>query len=293
MRLPAHFKQPVPDSELLKKRKLLFSAYRINTVCRSAGCPNLAKCLKDNTATFMILGNICSRQCLFCAVEKGSPEVPDNAEPYHIAQVVKEMGLDYVVITSVCRDDLSDFGVGQFIKVVDSVRILNPDTKIELLIPDFSGDIHALERVVNVSPDCIGHNLEVVARLYPELNRVASYERSLWVISAIKKINSNIYVKSGIMLGLGEEKNEVTQALKDLKRANCDIVTIGQYLAPSRKHFPVKRFLAPGEFEEYRRIAQELGFKKVLSGPRVRSSYRARQVYWEIKSTPSLSTNYV
>jgi lipoic acid synthetase len=283
MRLPDYFIQPIPDGRLFNQRKRLFSVYNINTVCKSAHCPNQSRCLEENTATFMILGDICSRICLFCAVKKGRPKAPDIDEPYNIAMVVKEMNLDYVIITSVTRDDLPDFGVGQFVRVVEEIRRLSPQSRIELLIPDFCGNIYALKEIIKSHPDCIAHNLETVPRLYPELKRVAIYERSLFVLSELKKTNYHILVKSGIILGLGESRQEVIKVLKDLRKANCDIVTIGQYLSPSKDHYPVKKFLTEEEFKEYEQIAYSLGFKAVLSGPLVRSSYKAKEIYFKVR----------
>lgn len=286
MLLTSQFQQKIPDLVLLKRRRELFRAYRINTVCASAHCPNVGRCIEANAATFMILGNVCSRKCFFCAVDKGAPEKIDQDEPRHIAYVVREMGLDYTVITSPSRDDLPDFGAGHFVNTISAIRALNPRVKIEALIPDFCGSIDALEAVVGARPDCIGHNLETVARLYPSINRsVSAYVRSLAVISAVKKNNPDIYLKSGIMLGLGEEKYEVVEALGDLRSAGCDVTTLGQYLAPSPKHFPVKRFLDIAEFSDYKQIASDLGFAQVLSGPLVRSSYKAKEVYGSLVNT--------
>ncbi|HDZ77671.1 MAG TPA: lipoyl synthase [Candidatus Omnitrophica bacterium] len=277
--LPLYLKQKVLDSNKFLEREKLFKHYDINTVCKEAHCPNSARCLDENTATFLILGNICSRGCLFCAVEKGKPEAVNKNEVHSIASVVKQMRLEYVVITSVCRDDLEDFGAGQFVKTVDAIRLLSRDIKIELLIPDFCGSLDTLKTVIKSRPECIGHNLETVPRLYSLLNRISAYNRSLEVITRIKKNDSSICVKSGIMLGLGETEDEVRQVFEDLKYAGCDIVTLGQYLSPSVKHFPVKRFLELCEFERYREIGLNAGLKHVLSGPLVRSSYKAKETY--------------
>ena len=286
-KIPSYFKQRVPDPEKLSDRKKLFTRYQINTVCRQARCPNSGRCIDDNTATFLILGNICSRGCLFCAVKKGIPEEVNRGEAGSIAATVKQMGLGYVVITSVCRDDLADFGAGQFIKTVDAIRFLCPGIKIELLIPDFSGSKAALKTIVRLKPECIGHNLETVPRLYRALNRLSLYNRSLEVINRIKKIDSSICVKSGIMLGLGETEDEVRQVFEDLKSSGCDVVTLGQYLSPSAKHFPVKRFLELREFTRYREIGLGVGLKHILSGPLVRSSYKAKEIYRLVSSDNS------
>lgn len=282
MSLPAYFKQEIPKQNLFKQREKFFKDLSINTVCASAHCPNSAMCINDNTATFMILGNVCTRGCLFCAIDKGKPSAPDKLEPENIAQAARQMRLDYVVITSVCRDDLVDYGAGKFIEVVRAVRFLNPGVKIELLIPDFFGLAALLKSIADTDVDCVGHNLEMVPRLYPLLKRGTSYEMSLGVIKSLKKINSRIVVKTGLMLGLGEEKEEVLEVLKSLREVFCDVVVLGQYLAPSKKHFPVKRFLDIKEFEEYKDIALGLGFKAVLSAPLARSSFKAKEVCEEV-----------
>jgi lipoic acid synthetase len=282
-RLPSWLRQDIPDAKTLKLSHLL-SGFGVNTVCKQARCPNINYCFKNNQAAFMILGAICTRNCKFCAVSKLKNEHLgiDDDEPYRISEVVKLLGLNYVVITSVTRDDLSDSGASQFAKTVELIRAENKDIKIELLIPDFQGKIPSLQAVLDASPDCLAHNIEMVERLYSELRPMADYRLSLRVLKKAKELNPGIVTKSSIMLGMGETKKEVTITIKDLKNNYCDILTLGQYLAPSVNHYPVQEFIDIEQFKEYRDIALEMGFRSVLSGPLARSSYRADGAYEDV-----------
>jgi len=247
----------------------------LHTVCEQALCPNLMECFGRKTATFMILGKVCTRNCTFCNVGKGRPETVDADEPLHVAQAVKELGLRHVVVTSVTRDDLPDGGAGHFAAVVTKIRERNPDVVVEVLIPDFLGSIKALETVLDAGPDILNHNVKTAPRLYPEVRPMAVYERSLELLGNAKKLNGDIYTKSGIMLGLGESEREVLEVLRDLRAAGCDFLTVGQYLAPSKNHHPVVEYVHPDVFASYKEKALGMGFGYVASAPLVRSSYQA------------------
>ena len=279
-RLPFWFRQEIPGSGALELLRLL-SEFNVHTVCREANCPNLSYCFGNKKAAFMILGNTCTRSCRFCAVNKPQDKILslDRGEPERVAEVVKILGLDYVVITSVSRDDLVDKGAQVFAETIQSVRHRNKNIKIEVLIPDFQGRAESLKEVLDAAPDCLAHNIETVRRLYAELRPEASYARSLGILRAAKKLKLNIQTKSSIMLGLGETRAEIISTMHELRRSHCDYLTLGQYLAPSENHYPVKRFIDITEFQEYRRIGLSMGFKSVLSGPKVRSSYQAEEVY--------------
>jgi len=262
------------ENQVYKVRNLL-RRLDLNTVCEGACCPNLWECFTESTATFMILGNTCTRNCRFCIVAKGSPLLVDEKEPKRLARAVKKLGLKHVVITSVTRDDLADGGASQFFQTIVEVRSINPDVVIELLIPDFEGRKRAIKQVLEARPDIIGHNLETVPSLYGKVRPKASYERSLELLKLVKILQPDIYTKSGLMLGLGENEQEIFSVMEDLREINCDILTMGQYLQPSRFHLEVRRFIPPSEFEKYRRVAEKMGFLFVASGPFVRSSYKA------------------
>ena len=249
----------------------------LNTVCDEAACPNRGECFGRKTATFMILGSVCTRGCTFCNVAKGVSQPVDEKEPEHIAQAVKALGLKHAVITSVTRDDLPDGGAGHFARVIEAVGKESPDVTIEVLIPDFQGDSEALQKVVNAHPQIINHNVETVPALYPEVRPQASYQRSVNLIGRVKEMDASIRTKSGIMVGLGEKPEEVLQVLSDLRQVNCDFITIGQYLAPSPRHHAVVEYVPPAQFDYYRAKAYEMGFAHVASGPLVRSSYMAEQ----------------
>lgn len=253
----------------------LLARLSLNTVCREAKCPNLMECFSRRTATFMILGNTCTRNCSFCSVQKGIPEKADPEEPAKIGNAVRELVLKHAVITSVTRDDLSDGGAEQFVKVVEEIRKQSPGTTIEVLIPDFKGNIDALLAVIQSKPEILAHNIETVPRLYKEVREMANYEQSLKLLENVKKYSNEILTKSGLMAGLGEDENEVLNTMKDLRKADCDIITIGQYLSPTQNHRQVVEYVHPDKFENYRIQALKLGFRYAASGPFVRSSYRA------------------
>ena len=254
--------------EILKRLSL-------HTVCEQASCPNIMECFGRRTATFMILGKVCTRNCTFCDVHKGSPDMIDTDEPLHVAQAVKELNLRHVVITSVTRDDLADGGARHYAAVITKVRELNAEVIIEVLIPDFEGSYEALKTVIDARPDILNHNVETVPRLYPEVRPMAVYRRSLELLQNVKKMSSDTYTKSGIMLGLGENEQEVLEVFRDLREVGCNFLTVGQYLAPSKSHHPVVEYVHPDIFESYKVKALEMGFKYVASAPLVRSSYQA------------------
>ena len=262
----------------------------LSTVCQSAHCPNVGECFGKGTATFMILGRRCTRSCRFCAVDKGVPSPVDPLEPERVAEAVHKLGLRYAVITSVSRDDLSNGGADHFANTVLAIRRRCPATLIEILVPDFKGIQDAIETVCTANPDMFNHNIETVSRLYPEIRPQAIYDRSLNVLAMAA--SKGLAVKSGLMLGLGEMKGEVISTLKDLRRAGCAHLTLGQYLAPSKSHHAVSRYVPPDEFEEWRKIAKSIGFKEVAAGPLVRSSYRAEEFYTQSvqKKTPITET---
>jgi len=258
-------------SNIIKKGKL-------NTICQSARCPNVAECWSRKTATFLILGEICTRRCAFCAVEKGVPLLPSPNEPAQVADAVSLLGLRYAVVTSVTRDDLSDGGASLFAATIRAIKKKTPGIKVEVLIPDFKGDEKALKTVIRARPDILNHNLETTERLYPQIKRASqNYERSLKVLEKAKEMGA--VTKSGLMVGLGEKKEEIVQSLSDLRRVSCDLLTIGQYLQPSKTHAPVRKYYSPREFEHLKRTALCLGFRDVESGPLVRSSYKAHKMY--------------
>ncbi len=254
--------------EILKRLSL-------HTVCEQASCPNIMECFGRKTATFMILGKVCTRNCTFCDVQKGFPGEADADEPLHVAQAVKELKLRHVVITSVTRDDLADGGAGHYASVIEKVRELNPEVVIEVLIPDFEGSLEALKTVIDAQPDILNHNVETMPRLYPEVRPMAVYKRSLELLRNVKTLSAGTYTKSGIMLGLGESEQEVLEVFRDLREADCDFLTVGQYLAPSKSHHPVVEYIHPDVFESYKTKALEMGFRYVASAPLVRSSYQA------------------
>ncbi len=280
-RLPTWLRQPIPDAKRIEGMKQLFRGSRLHTVCESAHCPNTGKCWGQGVATFMILGEICTRACRFCAIDAGRPTELDLAEPQNVALAVKELDLRYVVITSVARDDLKDEGAGVFAQTILAIRELMPQTKVEVLVPDFSDKFESLKTVVDAKPQVISHNIETVRRLSPVIRPQADYDRSLSVLANYKKINASIFTKSSLMVGLGEKDDEVYEAMADLIAAGCDILTIGQYLAPSamKRHLPVLEFVTPEKFKEFETLGYKLGFKHVMSAPLVRSSFIAEEGY--------------
>ena len=272
-------KKRIPPFQDLQKVRSILNGTDLHTVCEEARCPNLGECFSRGTATFLILGRVCTRNCGFCAVEHGVPIPPDETEPEKVAQAVQKMGLRYVVITSVTRDDLLDGGAYLFSKAVQAIRALDPKIKIEVLIPDFQGNPSSLEIVLREYPDVLNHNIETVARLYPVVRPQAAYQISLDLLRRSKEDYPHIPTKSGFMLGLGEIREEVSELLRDLREVGCDFLTIGQYLQPRPDRLPVVRFVPPEEFEEYKRIGEEMGFKAVSSGPFVRSSFHAFEMF--------------
>jgi len=279
MRKPPWLKKRIPPFQDVQKVRSILEQTDLHTVCQEARCPNLGECFARETATFLILGRVCARDCGFCAVERGAPGPPDEAEPQRVAQAVQKMGLHYVVITSVTRDDLLDGGASSFAKTIRAIRALNPKIKVEVLIPDFKGDQDSLKTVLKESPEILNHNIETIPRFYPRVRPLADYKRSLDLLKKSKKDCPHIPTKSGYMLGFGETREEVLELLRDLKEAGCDFLTIGQYLQPRQDRLPVIRFVPPEEFEEYKRIAERMGFRAVASGPFVRSSFHAAQMF--------------
>ncbi|MCR4441323.1 MAG: lipoyl synthase [Peptococcaceae bacterium] len=268
-------------TEGLLEVKRMLDRLSLHTVCQEANCPNIMECFGKKTATFMILGNTCTRNCTFCNVTKGEPAPPDPGEPSRVAQAVKELGLKHAVITSVTRDDLADGGAGHFAEVIREIKKTGEEIVIEVLVPDFKGSRDALSVVVEAGPQIINHNLETVPRLYPEVRPRADYRQSLELLRRVKEMAASIRTKSGIMLGLGEERDEVIGVMRDLRDARCDLLTIGQYLAPSERHHPVVDYVHPGVFQEYKEIGLKMGFSFVASAPLVRSSYHAGEAYRE------------
>lgn len=277
-KLPAWLIKRTPKAQNIRSLRALVDDEEINTVCESAKCPNIGECYSSKTMTFMILGDICTRDCRFCAVEPGKPMAIDPHEPQRVAAAAKKLGLSYVVITSVTRDDLPDGGATQFVETIHSLRASMKGIMVEVLIPDFKGDEGFLKMVINARPDVINHNIETVPRLYSQVRPQADYKRSLRVLKHTKDADKNICTKSGLMVGLGENFEEVRNVLRDLRGVGCEIVTIGQYISPTSGHAPVIEYVRPETFEEYRKIGIEMGFRSVFSGPFVRSSYQAQSL---------------
>ena len=275
LRKPDWIRVKAPTSEAYGETRRLMREKGLNTVCEEAACPNIGECWSRKHATVMILGNICTRACAFCNVATGKPGPLDVMEPENLAKAVAEMGMKHLVITSVDRDDLDDGGAAQFVKCVERIRAASPKTTIEILTPDFRDKPGALEAVIAAGPDVFNHNLETVPRLYPAIRPGARYEGSLELLAGAKRLAPELFTKSGIMVGLGEEAGEVLRVMDDLRRADVDFLTIGQYLAPTRKHAPVDRFVTPDEFEAFKQTVQEKGFLLVASSPLTRSSYHA------------------
>ena len=273
---PEWIRVKLPTGKKYTELRSVVDRYNLHTICTSGSCPNMGECWGEGTATFMILGNICTRSCGFCGVKTGRPESLDWEEPEKVARSIKLMNIKHAVLTSVDRDDLKDMGSIIWAETVRAVRRMNPNTTMETLIPDFQGVERNLNRILDVAPEIISHNMETVRRLTREVRIQAKYDRSLGVLRYLKENGAN-RTKSGIMLGLGEKEEEVIETLHDLKEAKVDIVTIGQYLQPSKKHLPVKRFITPEQFAKYKEIGLELGFRHIESGALVRSSYRAHK----------------
>ena len=261
----------------------LLQGLTLHTVCQEAHCPNQLECFGNHTATFMILGDHCTRNCTFCAVAYGSQEPPDPDEPQRVAEAVSHLGLKYVVLTSVTRDDLPDGGAAQFASTIKSIQEIGNEITVEVLVPDFQGSARALATVVTAEPAVLNHNVETVPRLYPAVRPQADYERSLQLLAEVKRLNPGTVSKSGFMVGLGEKREEVGNLMRDLRKVGCDLLTIGQYLRPSKDHHPVMEYIPPDIFQIYEVEARSLGFLGVASGPYVRSSYQAESLYRKAK----------
>jgi len=279
---PDWLKRRLPTGPAFEKIKGMIGRDRLHTVCQEAKCPNIWECFSHKTATFLIMGSRCTRSCRFCSVPEGNLEPPDPQEPARVARVAREMGLKYVVITSVTRDDLADGGAGIFAETIKAVRHRIPDGCIEVLIPDFQGSKDALYTVLDAGPNVLNHNIETVVRLYPRVRPQANYRRSLQLIQRAHEFGPQLPTKSGLMLGLGELSEEITQTLEDMLQAGCRILTLGQYLQPSKNHLAVERFIPPEEFELWRKKALKMGFAEVASGPFVRSSYHAKELFRKV-----------
>ena len=277
-RKPSWLKRKIAGGSVYQGVRSLLDQGKLHTVCQEALCPNMGECFSHNTATFLILGDHCTRNCRFCAVQHGNPIPLDSHEPERVAEAAQSLGLKYVVITSVTRDDLGDGGAQHFAETILAIRRLLPETLVEVLIPDLQGDWNALQKIISAKPDVLNHNLETVPRLYPVVRPEAVYQRSLDLLRQTKAMAPGLPTKSGLMLGLGEEAQEIEQTLRDLLEVNCGILTLGQYLQPSPRHLPVERFVTPAEFEEWKIKALKLGFDKVAGGPFVRSSYHAKEL---------------
>jgi lipoic acid synthetase len=280
---PRWLRRSLPTGPEYEKMRQLLKNNHLTTVCQEAQCPNQFECYSEGTATFMILGERCTRNCRFCAVEHKPLTLPDPGEPERVAEAVEILGLRYAVITSVTRDDLEDGGASLFAETIAAVRKRSPNTLIEVLIPDLQGNWQALKMIVEAAPDVLNHNMETVSGLYPRVRPEAIYERSLELLKQAKNLNPQLPTKSGIMVGLGESRKELVQVWDDLLASGCDILTLGQYLQPSKNHLPVERFVDPEEFAELEQEALARGFAGVAAGPFVRSSYQAEKLYRKVK----------
>lgn len=277
---PKWLRVKLPTGENYRNVRKLVDEHKLHTICESGSCPNMGECWGEGTATFMILGNICTRSCGFCAVQTGKPDEVDDFEPGRVAHSVKTMGVKHAVITSVDRDDLSDGGAGIWTQTVRAIRAQSPGTTLETLIPDFAGKWENLQPIIDIAPEIVSHNLETVRRLTKQVRIQAKYDRSLEVLFRLKK--GGMRTKSGVMLGLGETHEEVIETMEDLRSVNTDILTLGQYLQPTLKHLPVAEFVTPERFDEYRELGMKMGFRYVESGPLVRSSYHAEKHIFDL-----------
>jgi len=282
-RRPSWLKKRISINDQQNQVYDMLKGLNLHTVCQGAQCPNISECFGKGTATFMILGDICTRNCRFCAVTTGQPEPLDTDEPRRLAIATRELKLKHVVITSVTRDDLSDGGAGHFARTINALHKEVPEVAIEVLTPDFQGDEAALKTVVQSRPNIYNHTLETVPRLYTQVRPMADYHRSLEVLKKVRGIDSEIYTKSGIMLGLGEKRFEVSEVMSDLREVDCNIITVGQYLRPSMEHLEISEYIHPETFQEIEREAKDLGFLYVASGPFVRSSFNASEAFDLIK----------
>ena len=276
-RLPEYLKRPIIDTDKTRTVRKILKHNCLNTVCENARCPNKNECYTKNTATFLIMGNVCTRNCRYCNISCNKPEALDSDEPKHIAKAVSDLGLRYAVITSVTRDDLPDGGAEHFANCIKEIRKLSPECKIEILTPDFKGDKKSLDIIINAHPDVFNHNIETVRGIFKTARPQGNYDISLNVLSYVKN-NSNIQTKSGLMIGLGENFEQIKETLCDLKNAGCDILTIGQYIQPSKEHLPVEKYYSLDEYEQLKKLADDVGFIKHQIGPLVRSSYNASEL---------------
>ncbi|MNK28050.1 Lipoyl synthase [compost metagenome] len=277
---PNWLRVKLPIGENYKKVRALVDEHKLHTICESGSCPNMGECWGEGTATFMILGNICTRSCGFCAVQTGKPEAIDEFEPGKVAHSIKTMQIKHAVITSVDRDDLKDGGAGIWVQTVRAVRHQSPGTTMETLIPDFAGKWENLQQIIDVAPEIVSHNLETVRRLTKQVRIQAKYDRSLEVLFRLKK--GGMRTKSGVMLGLGETDEEIIETMEDLRAVGVDILTLGQYLQPTPKHLPIVEFVEPERFQKYEKLGLEMGFRFVESGPLVRSSYHAEKHIFDL-----------
>lgn len=276
-RLPEFLKRPIIDTDKTRTVRKILKSNCLNTVCEGARCPNKNECYSNHTATFLIMGSVCTRNCRYCNISCQRPEPLDENEPLHVAQAVKDLGLKYAVITSVTRDDLPDGGANHFAKCINEIRKISPNTKIEILTPDFKGNEESLNTIIKAHPDVFNHNIETARDIFKTARPQGNYDTSLGVLKYVKE-NSDIKTKSGFMVGLGEDIEQIKQTITDLYSVNCDILTIGQYIQPSKEHLPVAKYYNPEEYEELKDIAKNIGIKYFQIGPLVRSSYNAAKL---------------
>lgn len=276
-RLPDYLKRPIIDTDKTRTVRSILKTKCLNTVCENARCPNKNECYTKNTATFLIMGNNCTRNCRYCNIICAKPEMLDTEEPEHVAEAVQALGLKYAVITSVTRDDLPDGGAQHFANCIYEIRKISPDVKVEILTPDFKGNKNSLDTIIKAHPDVFNHNIETVRSVFKTARPQGNYDCSLDVLKYIKN-NSDILTKSGLMIGLGETFEDIEQTLLDLKNVGCDIVTIGQYIQPSKEHLAVSKYYTPSEYEDLKALAEKIGIKHYQIGPLVRSSYRASEL---------------
>ena len=289
LRMPEWLRRQIPRGPEVNRARRVVDHWGLHTVCESAACPNRLECYSDGKLTFMILGDTCTRNCAYCKVNTGRPLPPDQSEPQRLANAAKELGLQYVVITSVCRDDLSDGGASQFAATVETLHTRNPNGLVEVLIPDFRASMADLRTVLSARPAVLNHNIETVPRLYPYVRQQGKYDWAIELLGRAKDISPETPTKSGLMLGLGETRDEVIVALEDLRRVKCDVVTLGQYVRPSLNHWPVHRYVTPEEFAEYEAIGRHMGFRYVASGPLVRSSFMAKEIASSLANSGKVS----
>ncbi|MBN1503622.1 MAG: lipoyl synthase [Candidatus Eisenbacteria bacterium] len=284
-RLPHWVRKPFAENQKTRELQRILDSHSLNTVCRDAACPNRWECFSAGSVTFMVLGNVCTRRCRFCGVRKGVPAVPDREEPARLARAARELGLEFVVVTSVTRDDLSDGGAGHFARCVEELKRLEPRPLVEVLVPDFGGHTEHCSLVLASAPDVFSHNVETVPRLYSRIRPGADYAVSLRIIEQAARHEARPLAKSGLMVGLGETEEEVMDVLRDLSNAGCRSVTVGQYLKPSLESVPVARYVPPETFRDYEDAGRELGFAAVFAGPLVRSSYKAHEIWRKINGS--------